>query len=53
MTLIPTAIYFNDRGLAKVELGLAIGKKHYDKREDLKKREHQREMDRAVSKRRR
>jgi len=53
MTLIPTAIYFNDRGLAKVELGLAIGKKHYDKREDLKKREHQREMDRAVSRRRR
>jgi SsrA-binding protein len=52
ITLIPLAIYFNSRGLAKVELGLAIGKKQYDKREDLRKKDHQREMDRATSKRR-
>jgi SsrA-binding protein len=48
VTLIPLTIFFNERGLAKVELGVAIGKKQYDKRQDLKKREHQREMDRAL-----
>ena len=47
-TLIPLTIYFNDRGLAKVELAVAIGKKTFDKREDLKKREHQRDIDRAM-----
>lgn len=51
-TLVPLSIYFNDRGLAKVELGLAIGKKAYDKRQDLRKRDHQREIDRAMSRRR-
>lgn len=47
-TLVPLAIYFNSRGLAKVELALATGKREFDKREDLKKRDHQREMDRAM-----
>jgi len=51
-TLVPLSLYFNSRGLAKVEIGLAVGKKKYDKREDLKKREHQREMDRAKAGRR-
>lgn len=51
-TLIPLSVYFNKRGLAKIELGLAVGKKQYDKRQDLKKREHKREMDRAMSRRR-
>lgn len=50
-TLIPLTIYFNDRGLAKVELGVAVGKKTFDKREDLKKRDHQREIDRAMRRR--
>jgi SsrA-binding protein len=50
-TLVPLTIYFNDRGLAKIELGLAIGKKTFDKREDLKKREHQRDIDRAMRRR--
>jgi SsrA-binding protein len=50
-TLVPLSIYFNDRGLAKVELGVAAGKKSYDKREDLKKRDHQREIDRAMRRR--
>lgn len=36
-TLIPTKVYFNERGLAKVELALAKGKKVYDRREDIKK----------------
>lgn len=47
-TLVPLTIYFNARGLAKVELGVAIGKKTFDKRQDLKKREHQRDIDRAM-----
>ncbi len=50
-TLIPLAIYFH-RGWAKVELGLAEGKKTYDKRETLRKRDHQRDMDRAMRRRR-
>lgn len=51
-TLIPLSIYFSARGLAKVEIALVTGKKAYDKRQDLRKREHQREMDRARSRRR-
>jgi SsrA-binding protein len=38
-TLIPLKVYFNDRGFAKVELGLGRGKRLYDKREDIKRRE--------------
>ncbi len=45
--LIPLKVYFK-RGLAKVELGLGKGKKLYDKREDLKKKHSEREMDRAL-----
>ena len=51
LTLIPLALYFK-RGLAKVELGLARGKQHHDKRQDLKKRDHQRQMARATARRR-
>lgn len=46
-TLIPLRLYFKN-GLVKVELGLAKGKKLYDKREDLKKKDHQRDMAQAV-----
>ena len=46
-TLVPLALYFK-RGWAKCELGLVEGKKQYDKRETIRKRDHQREMDRAV-----
>ncbi len=52
VTLIPLSIYFNDRGIAKIELAVATGKKTYDKREDLRKRDHEREMARALSRRR-
>ena len=45
-TLIPTEIYFK-KGIAKVELSIAKGKKNYDKRESIKKREAQRDIDRA------
>ena len=53
VTLIPLSIYFNDRGLAKVQLALATGKKTYDKRQELRKRDHRREINRAIGKRRR
>jgi SsrA-binding protein len=43
MTLIPLAIYFNDRGRVKVELALGRGKKLHDKRETAKERDWQRE----------
>jgi SsrA-binding protein len=46
LALIPLKVYFKD-GYAKVELGIAKGKKQYDKREDIKKREAERAMDRA------
>ncbi len=45
-TLVPVRLYFRDEH-AKVELALAKGKKKYDKRETIKRREQEREMDRA------
>ena len=48
LALIPLKIYFNEKGKAKVELGLARGKKLYDKRETLKKQQSDRELERAV-----
>ena len=48
LTLIPTKIYFK-RGRAKCEIALARGKKTTDRREEIKKRTHQREMERARS----
>lgn len=50
-TLIPLSIYFNDRGIAKVELGIATGKKQHDKRETEKKRDWQREKSRVMRER--
>lgn len=51
LTLVPLAIYFAD-GWAKVELGLARGKRSYDKRQDLAKRDADREITRAMGRRR-
>ncbi len=48
LTLVPLKVYFNDRGIAKVELAVARGKKKWDKREDIAKREARREVERAV-----
>jgi SsrA-binding protein len=47
-TVIPTALYFNPRGIAKVELALARGKKAYDKRASIKERDWQREKERLI-----
>lgn len=45
-TLIPLSIFFNDKGLAKMEIGLAKGKKLHDKRETIKQKDVEREMKR-------
>jgi SsrA-binding protein len=43
-TLVPLSMYFTERGMAKVLLALAQGKHLYDKREDLKKRDLNRDL---------
>ena len=48
MTLVPLSLYFNERGIAKVDLGLASGKKKSDKRETEKERDWQREKGRLI-----
>jgi SsrA-binding protein len=48
LTLVPLKIYFNTRGFAKVELALCKGKKLYDKREDIKRREIDMKIRRAL-----
>lgn len=48
MTLVPLDLHFTERGIAKVSLGLAKGKKHYDKREAEKKRDWSREKARLM-----
>jgi len=48
MTVVPLALYFNERGIAKLEIGLAKGKKQFDKREDEKKRDWNREKARLM-----
>jgi SsrA-binding protein len=49
-TLVPLRLYFKN-GRAKVQIGLARGKKHYDKRASIREREVKREMDRALKSR--
>ncbi len=48
MTLIPLELYFNDKGRAKIKLGLAEGKKLHDKREDAAKRDWNRQKARLM-----
>jgi SsrA-binding protein len=52
LSVVPLRLYFKD-GLVKVEIGLAKGKKLYDKREDLKTKDSQREMSQALKARNR
>jgi len=47
-TIVPVRMFINDKGLCKVVIALARGKKEYDKRETLKQKEDRREMDRAI-----
>jgi SsrA-binding protein len=51
LTLVPLSLYFKD-GKAKIELGLARGKRSYDKRQDLAKRDAAREVERELRRRR-
>ena len=51
-TLVPLKVYFSDRGFAKVELALCKGKKLYDRRETIKRREMELEMRRILKSRR-
>ena len=46
LTIIPIRLFINDKGLAKLEIGLARGKKQFDKRETLKQKDAKREIDR-------
>ena len=48
LTIVPLKVYINEEGRAKVEIGLARGKKNYDKREDIAKRDAKRDMDRRM-----
>ncbi|MFQ5783463.1 MAG: SsrA-binding protein SmpB [Alphaproteobacteria bacterium] len=48
VTLVPLSIYFNDRGLAKVSLGVARGKRQYDKRATERERDWQRQKQRLL-----
>ena len=48
MTLVPLSLYFNDKGIAKLKLGIARGKKTTDKRDTEKKRDWQREKARLM-----
>ncbi|MDD5197134.1 MAG: SsrA-binding protein SmpB [Candidatus Omnitrophica bacterium] len=52
LTLIPLKIYFNPRGFVKIEIALGKGKKLYDKRDDIKRRETDIAMRRAMRNRR-
>ena len=51
LTLVPLTMYINTEGRAKVEVAVARGKKNYDKRDDIAKRDAKREMDRKMKER--
>lgn len=48
LTIIPSNLYINDKGLAKVKIHLARGKKLYDKRENIKTKDLRRDLDRFI-----
>ncbi len=52
LTIVPVAMYFNEKSLVKVQLALARGKAQSDKRASIRRREDQREMDRESRRRR-
>lgn len=49
-TVVPLKMYINSRGLAKVQIGLAMGKKNYDKRQSIAKRDADRRMQKLTNK---
>ncbi|MDD5996416.1 MAG: SsrA-binding protein SmpB [Bacteroidales bacterium] len=48
MTIVPTKLFINDKGLCKVEIALARGKKEYDKRDSIKEKDAKRDIDRYM-----
>ncbi|MDX2112613.1 MAG: SsrA-binding protein SmpB [Alphaproteobacteria bacterium] len=48
VTLVPLALYFNSRGIAKIKLGLGTGKKEYEKRDTIKQRDWQKDKARIM-----
>lgn len=48
LTIIPTRVFINDSGLAKMDIALAKGKKLYDKRDSIKEKDMKREQDRRI-----
>jgi len=48
LTIVPLKLFINEKGMAKLEIGLAKGKKLHDKRETLKQKDAHRDMDRAM-----
>jgi len=48
LTIVPTSMFINDKGLAKLNISIARGKKNYDKRQSLKAKEDKRQIDRAL-----
>jgi SsrA-binding protein len=49
-TIVPTKMFINEKGLAKLDIAVAKGKKTYDKRESLREKDDKREMDRHFKK---
>lgn len=50
-TIIPLRVYINERGLAKVQIGIGTGKKNYDKRDSIAKKDAERKMKIAAKRR--
>jgi SsrA-binding protein len=48
LTIVPVRLYVNEKGMAKLEIALARGKKTYDKRESIKEKDTKRDMDRIM-----
>lgn len=48
LTLVPLRLYINEKGMAKIEIAVARGKKLYDKRDDIAKKDAMRKIDRAI-----
>lgn len=48
MTIVPITLFINEKGLAKLEIALARGKHHYDKRDSLKEKDSKRDIDRLL-----
>lgn len=48
LTMVPISVYFNNRGFAKIELGIVKGKKLFDKRREIKEREIKKQIERKM-----